>query len=96
MMNSILGFLTEESTKLTLANFFVKAITSLRCLFALALSLQLVRLVRGFPNRRYWEAGLERLQTRFVPPNMPRYGYVLEAGGNPVGAILLISSLRTD
>src|SRR3982074_197003 len=52
-------------------------------------------LARGFPSpRRYWEAGLERLRTRSVPPNMPRYGYVLEADGNPVGVILLISSLR--
>jgi hypothetical protein len=25
---------------------------------------------------------------------MPRYGYVLEADGNPVGVILSISSLR--
>ena len=52
-------------------------------------------LARGFPSpRRYWEAGLERLRTRSVPPNMPRYGYVLEADGDPVGVILLISSLR--
>ena len=52
-------------------------------------------LARGFPNpRRYWEVGLERLRTRSVPHNMPRYGYLLEADGNPVGVILLISSLR--
>ena len=37
-------------------------------------------LERGFPNRRrYWELGLSRLQTRSVPLNMPRYGYLLEA-----------------
>ena len=52
-------------------------------------------LTRGFRSpRRYWEAGLGRLRTRSVPPNMPRYGYVLEADGNPVGVILSISSLR--
>jgi len=52
-------------------------------------------LVRGFPNpRRYWEVGLERLRTRSVAPDMPRYGYVLESDGSPVGVILLISSLR--
>src|SRR5262249_33228073 len=52
-------------------------------------------LTRGFPvSRRYWEAGLGRLRRRSLPPNMPRYGYVLEADGNPVGVILLISSLR--
>lgn len=52
-------------------------------------------LARGFSNpRRYWELGLERLRTRFVPPDMPRYGYMLEANGHPVGVILLISGLR--
>jgi len=52
-------------------------------------------LTRGFPcPRRYWEVGLERLSTRSVPTGMPRYGYMLEANGNPVGVILLISSLR--
>jgi hypothetical protein len=52
-------------------------------------------LTRGFPcPRRYWEVGLERLRSRSTPPQMPRYGYILEANGNPVGVILLISSLR--
>src|SRR3974390_2987104 len=52
-------------------------------------------LARGFPRpRRYWEVGLKRLRTRSVPHNMPRYGYVLEADGNLVGVILLISSQR--
>jgi len=52
-------------------------------------------LTRGFPSpRRYWEVGLERLRTRSAPPDMPRYGYMLEADGNPVGAILVISNLR--
>jgi hypothetical protein len=31
---------------------------------------------------------------RSVPPGTPRYGYMLEADGHPVGTILLISSLR--
>ncbi len=52
-------------------------------------------LTRGFPSpRRYWEVGLERLRTRSAPLEMPRYGYMLEADGKPVGVILLISSLR--
>jgi hypothetical protein len=52
-------------------------------------------LVRGFPRpRRYWEIRLERLRTRSTPPNLPRYGYLLEADGKSVGVILLISSLR--
>src|SRR5262249_6826441 len=53
-------------------------------------------LARGFPNpRRYWEVGLGRLRRRPVPPNVPRYGYLLEANGKPVGVILLISSQRS-
>jgi hypothetical protein len=52
-------------------------------------------LTRGFPNpRRYWEVAFQRLQKRSVPPFHPRYGYLLEADGRPVGTILLISSLR--
>jgi hypothetical protein len=52
-------------------------------------------LLHGFPSpKRYWEIGLERLRTRSVPPNMPRYGYLLEADGKPVGVILVISSLH--
>jgi hypothetical protein len=52
-------------------------------------------LARGFPKpRRYWEVGLDRLRMRSVPPGTPRYGYMLEADGRPVGTILLISSLR--
>jgi hypothetical protein len=52
-------------------------------------------LVAGFPRpRRYWEVRLGRLRTRPLPPNVPRYGYLLEADGKPVGVILVISSLR--
>src|SRR6266568_3441498 len=52
-------------------------------------------LTRGFcSSRRYWEVGLERLRTRSAPTDMPRYGYILEVDGKPVGVILLISSLR--
>ena len=52
-------------------------------------------LTRGFScPRRYWEVGLERLRTRYAPPSMPRYGYMLEADDKPVGVILLISTQR--
>ena len=52
-------------------------------------------LTRGFPcPRRYWEIGFDRLRTRSVPPDMPRYGYILEADDTIVGVILLISSLH--
>ena len=52
-------------------------------------------LARGFPKpRRYWEVGLARLRVRSLPAGTPRYGYMLEANGRPVGTILVISSLR--
>src|SRR5262249_52225653 len=52
-------------------------------------------LTRGFPcPRSYWEVGLKRLRSRSAPAEMPRYGYMLEANGDPVGVVLLISSTR--
>jgi hypothetical protein len=52
-------------------------------------------LTRGFGKpRRYWEVGLNRLRIRAAPDAAPRYGYILEADGRAVGAILVISSLR--
>jgi plasmid stabilization system protein ParE len=50
-------------------------------------------LKRGFGARRtraFWRGALGRLQARAVPPDMPRYGYLLENDGAAVGAILLI------
>ena len=50
-------------------------------------------LKRGFGRRRtlaFWQGALTCLQTRTVPPDAPRYGYLLENDGVPVGAILLI------
>lgn len=48
---------------------------------------------RGFPVRPldYWTRGLDRLGRRAVPEGYPRYGYLLEHEGAPVGAILLIA-----
>ena len=54
---------------------------------------------RGFGARRtraFWRRVLAQLQTRAVPPDMPRYGYLLENEGTPVGAILLISTAGPD
>jgi hypothetical protein len=54
---------------------------------------------RGFGARRtrtFWRDALARLQTRAVPPNVPRYGYLLENDGAPVGAILLIFTAGPD
>jgi hypothetical protein len=49
-------------------------------------------LVRGFPNRGrpFWNRALARLSHRDPPPNLPKYGYLLETDGTLVGAILLI------
>jgi hypothetical protein len=51
-------------------------------------------LVRGFPvrNRDYWLRGLRREAERRLPPNCPRYGYLLEHAGMPVGVILVLSA----
>jgi hypothetical protein len=48
---------------------------------------------RGFGARRtlaFWQRALACLKARTVPHDMPRYGYILENAGVPVGAILLI------
>jgi hypothetical protein len=50
-------------------------------------------LTRGFGARRtpaFWRHVLASLKARAVPAGMPRYGYLLENAGVPVGAILLI------
>src|SRR5438477_3780403 len=55
-------------------------------------------LTRGFPNtsRQYWTAGFSRWKKLGVVEEMPRYGYLLDTGFGPVGAILMISSRRGD
>lgn len=49
---------------------------------------------RGFPERgrAYWSCALQRISEHPTPPGFPKYGQVLEAGGVPVGAILVIFS----
>jgi hypothetical protein len=46
----------------------------------------------GFPDRTraYWSAGLARMARRAGIEGCPRFGYMLEADGAAVGAILLI------
>jgi hypothetical protein len=53
-------------------------------------------LARGFParGRAYWQRALDRLAAHVGPPNLPKFGLVLECGGAPVGVILMISSFR--
>jgi hypothetical protein len=53
---------------------------------------------RGFPNRtrQFWSDALHRLARREPPPGFPKYGYLLESGEVPVGALLLICSALRD
>jgi hypothetical protein len=51
-------------------------------------------LVRGFPerNQEHWLLGLKRLTEHATPPGFPKYGYLLECDGSPVGVVLVIFS----
>jgi hypothetical protein len=51
-------------------------------------------LTRGFPGRSpsYWRRAFETLARRDAPQNFPRFGYLLEQEGRPIGAILMIFS----
>ncbi len=53
---------------------------------------------RGFPNhtRQFWCDALQQLAHRAAPAGLPQYGYLLESGGAPVGAILMICSTMRD
>ncbi len=50
---------------------------------------------QGFGFRRsraFWQRVLDHLESRQPLDGLPKYGYMLESGGRPVGAILLIFS----
>jgi hypothetical protein len=53
-------------------------------------------LTRGFVHRsrQYWMLGLRRQGARSLPLDAPRYGYLMESDGQPVGCLLLIYSTR--
>src|SRR5277367_4947394 len=54
---------------------------------------------RGFPNRnrQFWHHALDELTRREPPPDLPKYGYLLETDGVAVGVILVIcSTMRVD
>jgi hypothetical protein len=55
-------------------------------------------LTRGFAGRTraYWLRGLERQSERQIPANCPRYGYLLEHQGVPVGVLLLLYTSRIE
>ncbi len=40
----------------------------------------------------FWDHALNALARREPPPGLPKYGYLMESGGAPVGAILMICS----
>jgi hypothetical protein len=54
-------------------------------------------LTRGFVHRSrdYWMQGLLRQSARVLPPDAPRYGYLIENDGKPVGCLLQIYSTKT-
>jgi hypothetical protein len=51
-------------------------------------------LVRGFPTRgrTYWRRALDRLGAHAGPRDLPKFGYLLECSGAPVGVVLTICS----
>jgi hypothetical protein len=53
-------------------------------------------LTRGFigRSRDYWIQGLRRQAERKVPQGYPRFGYMLDHDGAPVGVLLLLYMLR--
>jgi hypothetical protein len=53
-------------------------------------------LTRGFEHsrREYWRRGLQRQVRRFLPSGAPRYGYLIESLGVPVGCLLLVYSTK--
>jgi hypothetical protein len=53
-------------------------------------------LTRGFVGRSrdYWMRGLRRQAARDLPQGYPRFGYMLDNDGAPVGVLLLLYSLR--
>jgi hypothetical protein len=55
-------------------------------------------LTRGFRrrSREYWMRGLRRQSLRDVPEGFPRFGYMLDHEGKPVGVLLLIYTVRDD
>jgi len=74
----------------------VSAVLEIRCRQIDAGDLAAVAelLERGFPNRNqaFWQHALKELARREPPAGLPKYGYLLETGGRPVGAILMICS----
>jgi len=72
----------------------VSPVSRLRCrqISEADISAVAVLLARGFRkrSRQFWKQAVEQLSRREPPPSLPKYGYVIERDGVPVGALLLI------
>ncbi len=71
--------------------------TVLRCREIVAADVEAViaLLTSGFSrerNRQFWDRAMDRLSRHPTPPGFPRYGYLLDNGGEAVGVILQIFS----
>jgi len=55
-------------------------------------------LTRGFVgrSREYWMQGLRRQAAREIPSGYPRFGYMVDNDGLPVGVLLLLYASRAD
>jgi hypothetical protein len=55
-------------------------------------------LTRGFARRSrdYWTRGLRPQSARDMPEGFPRFGYMLDHEGMPVGVLLLIYTARDN
>ena len=55
-------------------------------------------MTRGFAGRSrdYWMQGLRRQAAREVPNGYPRFGYMLDNDGMPVGVLLLLYTSRIN
>jgi hypothetical protein len=53
-------------------------------------------LARGFPtlDLAYWQRAFARLRAHRGPRDIPKFGYLLQCGGTPVGVVLTIASVR--
>jgi hypothetical protein len=47
-------------------------------------------------SRHYWMQGLRRQAAREVPAGYPRFGYMIDHDGKPVGVLLLLYSERSN
>lgn len=78
----------------------VRSLPALRCRQIRVADLPSIAtlLAEGFPrcSREFWLHAFEKLTAREPPPGLPKYGYLMESGHVPVGAILLICSKIRD